>query len=140
MGYDKRIGRSFLNAGIGYGGFCFPKDVEAFIHISEKLGYDFELLKATQQINKDQVKNIHKKNRESYVDCKNKNIGILGLAFKPNTDDMRFAPSVEIVTTLQKEGANLKVYDPEAMERAREIIKDVTYCQNPYDVAKDADA
>ena len=140
MGLDKRIGQSFLNAGIGYGGFCFPKDAEAFIKISEKLGYDFKLLKATQEINSQQKEHFIKKIEKALWVVKNKNIAILGLAFKPNTDDMRFAPSVDIITALLKEGANIRAYDPEAMERARQQLNGITYCNDPYDAAKDADA
>ncbi len=140
MGMDKRIGRAFLNAGIGYGGFCFPKDAEAFIRISEKLGYDFKLLKATQEINQQQKTHLVKKIEKALWVVKNKTIGVLGLAFKPNTDDMRFAPSIDIINELQKDGAKIKAYDPESMEKARQVLKNVEYCKNPYDVAKDADA
>lgn len=140
MGLDKRIGRPFLNAGIGYGGFCFPKDAEAFIKIAEKLGYDFKLLKATQEINSLQKKNFVKKIEKALWIVKNKTIGILGLAFKPDTDDMRFAPSIEIIGELQKEGAKIKAYDPKATEKARHILENIEYCSSPYDAAKDADA
>ena len=139
MGMDKRIGSQFLNAGIGYGGFCFPKDAEAFIRIAEKLGYDFGLLKATQEINQFQKEHFVKKIEKALWVVKNKNIGVLGLAFKPNTDDMRFAPSVDIIEALQREGAKIKAYDPEAMEKARQVLKNIEYCNNPYDAAKDAD-
>ncbi|MAG91756.1 UDP-glucose 6-dehydrogenase [Candidatus Woesearchaeota archaeon] len=140
MGLDKRIGKQFLNAGIGYGGFCFPKDAEAFIRIAEKIGYDFKLLKATQEINTNQKADFVKKIEKALWVVKGKAIGVLGLAFKPNTDDMRFAPSIDIIKALQKEGAKLKAYDPEAMERSKAIFKDIEYCSNPYDAAKDADA
>lgn len=140
IGYDRRIGRNFLNAGIGYGGFCFPKDAEAFIKISEKLGYDFSLMKSVQEINNSQKNHFVKKIEKALWVVKGKTIGILGLAFKPNTDDMRFAPSVDIIKELQKEGAKIKAYDPEAMEKSREILDDVEYCRDAYEVAKDADA
>ncbi len=140
MGYDKRIGKEFLNAGIGYGGFCFPKDAEAFVRISEKLGYDFELLKAVQEINIAQRKKFVKKIEKALWVVKGKTIGILGLAFKPNTDDMRFAPSIDIIKELQREGAKIKAYDPKAMQKSKDIFKGITYCNNPYDVAKDSDA
>lgn len=140
MGMDKRIGKQFLNAGLGYGGFCLPKDAEAFIRIAEKLGYDFTLLKAVHEINNQQKKHFVKKIEKALRVVNNKTIGVLGLAFKPNTDDMRFAPSIEIVQSLQREGAKIKAYDPEAMEKAKHILKDIIYCNNPYDAAKDADA
>ncbi|MBI2650474.1 UDP-glucose/GDP-mannose dehydrogenase family protein [Candidatus Woesearchaeota archaeon] len=140
MGCDKRIGRVFLNAGIGYGGFCFPKDAEAFIRISEKFGYDFKLLKAVQEINNNQRKHFVRKIEKALWIVKGKTIGILGLAFKPNTDDMRFAPSVDIISELQKEGAKIKAYDPKAMEKAKGILKNVAYSSDPYDAAIDADA
>jgi len=139
MGYDKRIGRTFLNAGIGYGGFCFPKDVQAFIKIAEHLGSDFQMLKATHTTNEEQKKRFIKKIKKKIPDLKGKKIGVLGLSFKPNTDDMRFAPSIYIIQELQKEGAKIKVYDPAAMERAKEIFNDIEYGQNPYDICKDID-
>src|SRR3989344_6232784 len=140
MGFDKRIGRAFLNAGIGYGGSCFPKDVDAFVKISEKFGYDFKLLKSVQEINNIQRKNFVRKIEKALWVVKNKTIGILGLAFKPNTDDMRLAPSIDIINQLQKEGAKIKAYDPEAVQKAKEILNDVVYCNDPYDAAKDSDA
>src|SRR3989338_9982704 len=121
MGYDKRIVRDFLNAGIGYGGFCFPKDVQAFIKIAEKYGYDFQLLKSTHNINEEQKQNFVKKVKKVLRNIEDKTIGVLGLSFKPNTDDMRFAPSAYIIKELQKEGAKISAYDPEAMEKARAI-------------------
>lgn len=140
MGHDKRIGRSFLDAGIGYGGFCFPKDAEAFIRISEKLGYDFKLLKAVQEVNIAQRKKFVKKIEKALGSVKGRTIGILGLAFKPDTDDMRFAPSIDIIKELQKEGAKIKAYDPKAMQKAKDIFKGVAYYDSPYDAAKDSDA
>ena len=140
MGMDRRIGRQFLDAGIGYGGFCFPKDAEAFIRISEKLGYDFKLLKATQEINLEQKRHFVRKVEKALWVVKGKTLAVLGLAFKPNTDDMRFAPSIYIITELQKEGAIINAYDPEAMEKAKQIFKGINYCSGPYEAAKGADA
>ncbi|MBI3026856.1 UDP-glucose/GDP-mannose dehydrogenase family protein [Candidatus Woesearchaeota archaeon] len=140
MGYDKRISRAFLNAGIGYGGFCFPKDAEAFIRIAEKFGYDFKLLKSVQEINKAQRKHFVNKIEKALWVVKGKTIAILGLSFKPDTDDMRFAPSIDIINQLQSEGAKIKAYDPAAMEKAKSVLRDITYCNNPYEAAKDADA
>lgn len=140
MGYDRRIGRQFLDSGIGYGGFCFPKDVQAFIKIAEQYGYDFQMLKATHKINQEQKENFVKKIKNALISLNGKTIGVLGLAFKPNTDDMRFAPSAYIIPKLQKEGARIKAYDPEATEKAKDILNNVEFCSNPYDAAKDADA
>ncbi len=140
MGMDRRIGKSFLNAGIGYGGFCFPKDVEAFVNISRKLGYDFRMLKEVQSINNKQKEGFIKKIEKSLWVIKDKSIGVLGLSFKPNTDDMRFAPSVDIIRALLSEGAKIKAYDPEAMENSRKLIRNAEYCSDPYEAAKDCDA
>jgi len=140
MGLDKRIGRAFLDAGAGFGGFCFPKDLKAFIGISAKLGYDFRLLKEVENINEEQMLRVVKKTEDALWNLRDKKIGILGLAFKPNTDDMRFAPSITIIGALQKEGATIKAYDPVATERAKMVMPDIEYCQNPYEVAKDVDA
>ncbi|KPK64741.1 UDP-glucose 6-dehydrogenase [candidate division WOR_3 bacterium SM23_42] len=140
MGLDKRIGRAFLNAGAGFGGFCFPKDLKAFIGISAKLGYDFRLLKEVENINEEQMLRIVKKTEDLVWNLRDKKIGILGLAFKPNTDDMRFAPSIKIIRALEKEGASVKAYDPVATERAKMVMPDIEYCSNPYDVAEGADA
>jgi len=139
MGYDSRIGSAFLNAGAGYGGFCFPKDLAAFIHIAEKHGCDFAILKAVQKVNEEQKKLVVKKIKEALWVLKGKTIGILGLAFKPDTDDMRFAPSIDIIHLLQQEGARIKAFDPAAMHEAKKILKEVKFCQNAYDTARDSD-
>ncbi|MDI6757878.1 MAG: UDP-glucose/GDP-mannose dehydrogenase family protein, partial [Endomicrobiia bacterium] len=139
MGLDRRIGKSFLNAGIGFGGFCFPKDVEAFMWISGKLGYDFPMLRAIKEINENQKMLFVKKIEESLWIIKDKTIGVLGLAFKPNTDDMRFAPSIDVIKALQAEGARVKAYDPVSMSKSREVLKNVTYCKDPYETAKGSD-
>jgi UDPglucose 6-dehydrogenase len=140
MGYDKRISKHFLNAGLGYGGFCFPKDSQAFIKIAENYGYDYKLLKATNEINDEQKKIFLDKIKKALGHLDGKNIGVLGLAFKPNTDDMRFAPSVYVINELKKEGAKIKAYDPEAMEKAKAVIDGIDFCDDSYEVAKDADA
>ncbi len=139
IGLDKRIGRDFLNAGVGFGGFCFPKDLKAFIGIAHKLGYDFRLLKEVERINEEQMLRVVKKLQDLLWNLKDKKIGILGLSFKPNTDDMRFAPSITIINELKKEGAFVKAYDPVAMERAKEIMPDIEYCKDAYEVANGAD-
>ncbi len=140
MGLDKRIGRPFLNAGIGYGGSCFPKDLSAFVHIADQLGYDFRLLKEVQHINSDQVQRFLKKIHDTLWIVKDKTIAVLGLAFKPNTDDMRLAPSLDVIRPLQKEGAHIKAYDPKAMDKARELLPGVEFCDGAYAAASGADA
>ncbi len=140
MGLDRRIGGAFLNAGIGYGGSCFPKDVAAFIKISEELGYNFELIKIVEKINREQRCKFVKKIEETLWIVKDKVIGILGLAFKPNTDDMRSAPSLDIIGELQREGASVKAYDPKAMDVARKMLTGVKFFKNPYEVARGSDA
>ncbi|MDP2910901.1 MAG: UDP-glucose/GDP-mannose dehydrogenase family protein [Candidatus Omnitrophota bacterium] len=140
MGLDKRIGKAFLKSGIGYGGFCFPKDLDAFIHISEKMGYDFSILKAVRSVNENQKHVFLKKIEKELWIIKDKTIGVLGLAFKPNTDDMRFAPSIDIINSLIGSGARIKAYDPQALEKARIVLKGVDFCKDPYDTAKGSDA
>uniref|UniRef100_A0A7C4TAT8 UDP-glucose 6-dehydrogenase n=1 Tax=candidate division WOR-3 bacterium TaxID=2052148 RepID=A0A7C4TAT8_UNCW3 len=139
IGLDKRIGRDFLNAGVGFGGFCFPKDLKAFIGIAQKLGYDFRLLKEVERINEEQMLRVVKKLEDLLWNLKDKKIGILGLSFKPNTDDMRFAPSITIINELKKEGTFVKAYDPVAMEKAKELLPDIEYCKDPYEVGENAD-
>lgn len=139
MGYDKRIGKSFLNAGVGFGGSCFPKDLAAFIRIAHKLGYDFQLLKEVENINREQRKLIVTKIKNAVWILKDKKIGILGLAFKPNTDDMRSAPSIDVIEMLQSQGAIIKAFDPVAMEKAKPMLKNVTFCKDPYEVAEGVD-
>lgn len=139
MGLDKRIGRQFLNAGAGYGGSCFPKDVDAFINISDKLGYDFDLLKSVKKINQQQKELILKKIHDALWIIKNKTIGILGLSFKPNTDDMRCAPSLDIIAALKKEGAKIKAYDPCALKKAAALLSGVKFAKDIYDLVKGCD-
>jgi UDPglucose 6-dehydrogenase len=121
IGTDKRIGRSFLNAGIGYGGSCFPKDIAAFITICEQLGVPFTLLKEVQRINADQKNRFLKAIRETLWVLRDKKIAVWGLAFKPNTDDLRSSVAVELVADMLKEKAHVTVFDPKAMEKAREL-------------------
>lgn len=140
MGLDKRISRDFLNAGIGFGGSCFPKDLAAFIHIAEKIGYDFGLLKEVQNVNRHQKRSVIKKIEEVLWNLPKKTVGVLGLSFKPGTDDLREAPALEIIDMLKKEGVHVKVYDPVAMNKARAILgKDVKFHKDVYEVAKDSD-
>jgi UDPglucose 6-dehydrogenase len=140
MGLDERIGRRFLNAGIGFGGSCFPKDLSAFIKISEQVGYDFRLLKEVQRINSEQMERFLKKITETLWVLKDKTIGVLGLAFKQNTDDVRSSPAIDLCQRMIKEGATLRVHDPKAMGKARAILSNVTFVDDMNDVAQGCDA
>lgn len=140
MGMDLRIGRRFLDAGLGFGGSCFPKDLSAFIKISEQIGYDFRLLKEVQRINANQMDRFIKKIAETLWVLKDKTIGVLGLAFKQNTDDVRLSPAIELCHRLQKEGARLRVHDPKAMEKAKAVLQDVTFVEDMNAVAEGCDA
>jgi UDPglucose 6-dehydrogenase len=140
MGMDARIGRKFLDASLGFGGSCFPKDLSAFIQISEQLGYSFGLLKEVQQINARQMDRFFKKISDTLWVLKGKTLGVLGLAFKQNTDDVRMSPAIDLCHRLQKEGAALRVHDPQAMEKARAVLKDVTYVADMNAVAEGCDA
>jgi UDPglucose 6-dehydrogenase len=140
MGADKRIGPHFLEAGVGYGGSCFPKDVLALYHMAASAGCHPQLLQAVMDINSDARKRFVKKVETVLGDLEGRVIGVLGLSFKPNTDDMREAPSVDIINSLLKKGARVKAYDPVAMARAEELLPTVTFTATAYDVAKDADA
>ncbi|OVE76912.1 UDP-glucose 6-dehydrogenase [bacterium F11] len=140
MGLDPRIGLSFLKAGIGYGGSCFPKDVSAFMKIAEKNGYHFDLLKVTQRVNQEQRDLVYKKLEEELWTVKDKKIAILGLAFKPNTDDLRNAPAVDIIGQLLKNGANINAYDPVASEKMKAIYPKIHYCSSVADTIDGVDA
>ena len=140
MGLDRRIGGSFLSAGIGFGGSCFPKDLHAFIKMAEENGYSFDLLKDTQKINHDQKMLVVEKLKLSLWNLRGKTIAILGLSFKPNTDDLRNAPALEIAAHLKAQGCRLRVHDPVSMEKARESLSDAVFAKDPYDAAKGADA
>jgi UDPglucose 6-dehydrogenase len=140
MGADKRIGRAFLNAGIGYGGSCFPKDISAFIRISRALGYEFKLLEEVERINAGQKERFLKKLRDALWVLRQKKIGVLGLAFKGNTDDVRSSVAISIVQDLLAEGAEVRAYDPKAMEKAKPLVPQATMVEKPEDVADGADA
>lgn len=140
VGLDKRIGRGFLDAGVGFGGSCFPKDVKALIAIAREHGYDFELLKVVAAINRQARSDFVKKAKKLLKNnVKGKTVGVWGLAFKPNTDDMRDAPSIDIIKDLKNEGAKIIAYDPVAMNNAKEILRNITYCNSPYEAARNAD-
>jgi UDPglucose 6-dehydrogenase len=142
IGMDKRIGRSFLNAGIGYGGSCFPKDIAAFITICEQLGVPFTLLKEVQRINADQKNRFLKTIRETLWVLREKKIAVWGLAFKPNTDDLRSSVAIDLVADMLKEKAHISVFDPKAMDKAREIeaIAGATFANSALEAAEGAEA
>ena len=140
MGSDKRIGPAFLSAGLGWGGSCFPKDVKALAHIAAMHGCHPQMLRAVTEINYDQRKRVIIKLRDVLGSLRGKTVGVLGLSFKPNTDDMRDAPAVEIIHYLQNEGAQVRAYDPVAVASAQKILKNVVYSETPYAVAEGADA
>jgi UDPglucose 6-dehydrogenase len=139
IGLDKRIGNYFLQPGPGYGGSCFPKDVKALISIASGFNYDFKLLKEVENVNYAAKKTIVEKAEKILGQLDGKNIGILGLAFKPNTDDMRFAPSIEIIEWLKEKGAIVKAFDPQSMDKAKKIITGIEYKNDIYSVAEDVD-
>jgi UDPglucose 6-dehydrogenase len=140
MGYDKRIGHSYLDAGVGWGGSCFPKDVKALAHMAAIHGCHPQLLRAVIEINRDQRRRVVQSLRELLGTLHGKTVGVLGLAFKPNTDDMREAPAVEIIHLLRNEGTFVKAFDPVAVPRAKEIVPEITYCDDAYEVAEGSDA
>ncbi|HYS23512.1 MAG TPA: UDP-glucose/GDP-mannose dehydrogenase family protein [Candidatus Eisenbacteria bacterium] len=140
MGLDPRIGGQFLKAGLGYGGFCFPKDVQAFIHLSASVGVDFDILKATERVNKQRIGCYFEKIRQALWVVKGKRVAVLGLAFKANTDDIRFAPALEVVKRLLEEGAIVHATDPEAMPRTKALFPQVHYHEDAYQALQDADA
>ena len=140
MGLDPRIGGQFLNAGLGFGGFCFPKDVQAFIHLAASVGVDFDVLKATERVNKQRIDRFLEKIRKALWVVKGKHVAVLGLAFKANTDDIRFAPALEVIKRLIAEGANVHASDPEAISRTKALFPNVAYHEDPYEALRGADA
>ncbi len=140
IGLDPRIGPQFLRAGLGFGGFCLPKDIQAFIRLAERAGVDFGLLKEVERVNKQRIELFLDRARGALWVVKDKQVGVLGLAFKPNTDDIRFAPAMDVIGRLLAEGAQIRACDPQAMEKTRTVFPHVVYSRDPYEVAKDADA
>ena len=141
IGYDRRIGRNFLNAGIGYGGSCFPKDIDGLIKMADHKKYNFKLLKAVSIVNKNQQKNFVRKIKKILKKIQGNTICIWGLSFKPNTDDVRKSPAIEIIKSLQKSGYKIQTYDPIATENAKKELskKNIKFCKNPFEAAKNAD-
>ena len=141
MGSDRRIGPNFLNAGIGYGGSCFPKDLKAFRAVARERGYEFRLLDEVMRINEEQREHFLKKVRNALWTLRGKRLAVLGLAFKGGTDDIRESPAIALVEMLVQEGCQISAYDPAAMERARQALKSgVEFAGNPYEAARGADA
>jgi UDPglucose 6-dehydrogenase len=140
MGLDGRISPKFLHPGPGYGGSCFPKDTEALYHFASTCGYEFKLLKRVISANKRQRELMVEKIKYHLGALKGKTIAILGLAFKQNTDDIRQSPSIGIIQLLLKEGAQIKCFDPLAMDNTKKILPHLTYCQDEYETAKASDA
>ncbi len=142
VGQDKRIGNAFLYAGAGYGGSCFPKDVKALIAIADGYNYNFALLKEVEEVNKTAVLHVAQKAKKLLETTDGKTVGILGLAFKPDTDDMRYAPSITVIRELVKAGVKIKTYDPIAMNNAKKILVNdsgISFMKNAYECAQDAD-
>ena len=142
IGSDERIGRRFLFPGIGYGGSCFPKDVKALVKSSQEVNYDFKILKSVEEVNESQKLTLIPRIKEYFGSLEGKTIALWGLAFKPNTDDIREAPALIMIDDLVKEGANIKAFDPEAMNNVRALYDDenITFCETQYDALKKADA
>ena len=140
LGLDKRIGPLYLEAGLGWGGWCLPKDVRALAHMAAIHGSHPQLLRAVMEINRDQRRRVIGKLRGALGSLRERTIGIMGLAFKPDTDDIREAPSLDIIHLLRSEGASVKAYDPVAMEGAKELLSDIEWSKDPYDLARGSDA
>ena len=140
IGLDSRIGRRFLDASLGFGGSCFPKDLSAFVKIAEELGYDFALLREVQRINAQQMDRFMKKITDTLWVLKDKTIGVLGLAFKQNTDDVRMSPAMDLCERLRRQGVKLRVHDPKAMSKAAAVLQDVTFVEDMNQVADGCDA
>jgi UDPglucose 6-dehydrogenase len=140
MGLDSRIGMQFLQAGLGYGGSCFPKDVDSLIYTASRLGYDFKLLRSVVEINRERAAHLVEMMRKAMGPLEDKTVAVLGLAFKPNTDDMREAKSLEVVRALHAAGAQIRAYDPVAMENARSMMPPgVVFCESAFEAAAGAD-
>jgi len=140
MGLDPRIGTQFLKAGLGFGGFCFPKDVQAFVHLAASVGVDFDILRAAERVNKECIDRYMEKVNKALWVVKGKRVAVLGLAFKANTDDVRFSPALEVVKRLLAEGAVVQATDPEAISRAKTLFPQVSYHADPYAALQSADA
>jgi UDPglucose 6-dehydrogenase len=139
MGLDPRIGGQFLRAGLGFGGFCFPKDLQAFVHLAGTVGVDFDILKAAERVNKQRIERFFEKVRRALWVVKGKRVAVLGLAFKANTDDTRFSPALEVVKELLRQGAQVQATDPEAISGAKALFPAASYHEDPYEALRDAE-
>jgi len=139
MGLDPRIGGQFLRAGLGFGGFCFPKDLQAFVHLAGTVGVDFDILKAAERVNKQRIERFFEKVRRALWVVKGKRVAVLGLAFKANTDDTRFSPALEVVQELLRQGAQVQATDPEAISGAKALFPAASYHEDPYEALRDAE-
>jgi UDPglucose 6-dehydrogenase len=140
MGLDPRIGPSFLSAGLGFGGFCLPKDLQAFMHLADRSGVDFSMLREAEKINKKRIDHFFEKLRRALWVVRGKRIGVLGIAFKANTDDIRFAPAIDLINRLLKEGARVRAFDPKAAERAQAVLPQIEYAESAYEAARESEA
>ena len=140
MGLDPRIGTKFLKAGLGFGGFCFPKDLQAFVHLSASVGVEFDILKAAERVNKQRIERFFEKVHKALWVIKGKKIAVLGLAFKANTDDIRFAPALDVIHRLLEEGAEVHASDPQALSRTKVVYPQIAYHEDPYEALKGVDA
>jgi UDPglucose 6-dehydrogenase len=140
MGLDPRIGTQFLKAGLGFGGFCFPKDIQAFIHLSSTIGVEFDILKAAERVNKQRLNRFFEKVHKALWVIRGKRVAVLGLAFKANTDDIRFAPALEVIRRLLEEGAQIQAADPQAISHTKRQFPNISYLEDPYEALKGADA
>src|SRR6202034_976671 len=140
MGLDPRIGGQFLKAGLGFGGFCFPKDLQAFVHLAGTVGVNFDILKAAERVNKQRIDRFLEKVHQALWVIKGKRVAVLGLAFKANTDDVRFSPALDVARRMLAEGADVHATDPEALSRAKAVLPQLTYHDDPYDAVRDAEA
>jgi len=140
MGLDPRIGTQFLKAGLGFGGFCFPKDIQAFIHLSAAVGVEFDMLKAAERVNKQRIDRFLEKVHKALWVIRGKRVAVLGLAFKANTDDIRFAPALDVIRRLLEEGAQVQATDPQAISRTKTHFPNISYTEDPYVALKGVDA
>jgi len=140
MGLDSRIGPGFLRPGLGFGGFCLPKDIQAFTHVGERAGVDVALLHAIEGINRRRVKCLMQKLHQALWVVKHKSVAVLGLSFKPDTDDIRLAPALELIRQILDAGGDVKAFDPQAMEKAKVELPTITYCESAYQAAQETEA